>query len=326
MVIKSLDTIRPVIGKELDEFEGRFRDAMKSSVPLLDKITYYLIKRRGKQLRPMLVFFSAGLYGAINDSTYRAAALIELLHNATLVHDDVVDDTYRRRGAFSINALWKNKVAVLVGDYLLSRGLLLAVNDKEFQLLQLVSSAVKRMSEGELLQIQKTRQLNITESEYFEIIANKTASLVAACCASGAASIGADEKTVQGMWDMGENLGIAFQIKDDLLDYETEYDIGKPTGTDIKEKKLSLPLIYALEQSTYLEKKKIISGVKNKSGDKVTALKIFEFVKEKKGLDYARTKMYGYREKSKAILNVLPDSPYKTAFGQLIEFVTERDK
>jgi octaprenyl-diphosphate synthase len=325
MPIKSLDTIRPVIGKELDEFEIRFRAAMKSTVPLLDKITYYLIKRRGKQLRPMLVFFSAGIHGKINDSTYRAAALIELLHNATLVHDDVVDDTYKRRGAFSINALWKNKIAVLVGDYLLSRGLLLAVNDNEFQLLQLVSTAVKKMSEGELLQIEKTRKLNITESEYFEIIANKTASLVAACCASGTASTGSKEEIVKRMWDMGEMLGIAFQIKDDLLDYEIGYDIGKPTGTDIKEKKLSLPLIFALDQSSYLERKKVMSSLKNKSGDKATAKLILDFVKEKKGLEYARSKMYEYREKSKIIFEGLPDSSYKTAFGQLIEFVTERD-
>jgi octaprenyl-diphosphate synthase len=326
MAIKSLDTIRPVIGKELDEFEVRFREAMKSTVPLLDKITYYLIKRRGKQLRPMLVFFSAGLTGTINDSTYRAAALIELLHNATLVHDDVVDDTYRRRGAFSINALWKNKVAVLVGDYMLSRGLLLAIKDKEFQLLELVSSAVQKMSEGELLQIEKTRKLNITESEYFEIIANKTASLVAACCASGTASTGATEDAVKHMWNIGENLGIAFQIKDDLLDYEIGYDIGKPTGTDIKEKKISLPLIFALEQASYAEKKSILSAVKNKNGDKATAARILDFVKEKKGLEYAQSKMYEYREKSKTMLNELPNSPYKTAFEQLIEFVTERDK
>jgi octaprenyl-diphosphate synthase len=325
MPIKSLDTIRPLISKELDEFEALFRASMKSSVPLLDKITYYLIKRRGKQLRPMLVFFSAGLHGKINDSSYRAAALIELLHNATLVHDDVVDDSYRRRGAFSINALWKNKIAVLVGDYLLSRGLLLAVNDKEYQLLQLVSSAVKKMSEGELLQIEKTRKLNITESEYFEIIANKTASLVAACCASGSASTGADEETVQRMWNMGELLGLAFQIKDDLLDYETGYDTGKPTGNDIKEKKLSLPLIFALEQSSYLEQKKIISMLRNKSGDKTTMIQILEFVKKNKGLEYARNKMYEYREKSKAMIMDIPDSTYKTAFLQLIEFVTERE-
>jgi octaprenyl-diphosphate synthase len=326
MAIKSLDTIRPVIGKELDEFEIRFRASMKSTVPLLDKITYYLIKRRGKQLRPMLVFFSAGLHGKISDSTYRASALIELLHNATLVHDDVVDDTYRRRGAFSINALWKNKVAVLVGDYMLSRGLLLAVQNKEFHLLELVSTAVQKMSEGELLQIEKTRKLNITEPEYFEIIANKTASLVAACCASGTASTGADDATVKRMWDMGMQLGVAFQIKDDLLDYETGLDIGKPTGTDIKDQKISLPLIYALERSTYQERKNIISLLKNKSGDKATALKILEFVKEKKGLEYAKSKMYKYRENSKVMLDGLPESTYKTAFEQLIEFVTERDK
>jgi len=326
MAIKSLDTIRPVIGKELDEFEVRFRNAMKSSVPLLDKITYYLIKRRGKQLRPMLVFFSAGMHGQIADSTYRAAALIELLHNATLVHDDVVDDTYQRRGAFSINALWKNKVAVLVGDYMLSRGLLLAVHDEEFQLLKLVSTAVQKMSEGELLQIEKTRKLNITESEYFEIITNKTASLVASCCASGSASAGASEETIKQMWAMGELLGIAFQIKDDLLDYGTGNDIGKPIGTDIKEKKMSLPLIFALEQSSYIEKKRILSSLKNRSADKATVLQIFDFVKEKKGIDYARSKMYEYREKSKKMLNQLPASAYKSAFEQLIEFVTERDK
>ncbi len=326
MVIKSLDTIRPVIGSELDEFEVRFREAMKSTVPLLDKITYYLIKRRGKQLRPMLVFFSAGLSGKINDSTYRAAALIELLHNASLVHDDVVDDTYRRRGAFSINALWKNKVAVLVGDYLLSRGLLLAVNDKEYQLLELVSMAVKKMSEGELLQIEKTRKLNITESEYFEIIKNKTASLVASCCASGLASTGAGEEAVKRMWTMGELLGTAFQIKDDLLDYETGIDIGKPTGNDLKEKKMSLPLIFALEQASYAEKKKILGSIKNKAADKETIGQVLRFVNEKKGLEYAREKMYEYREKSKLMLNDFPDSAYKTAFTQLIEFVTERDR
>ncbi len=326
MPIKSLDTIRPVIGKELDEFEVRFKESMKSTVPLLDKITYYLIKRRGKQLRPMLVFFSAGTYGKINDSTYRAAALIELLHNATLVHDDVVDDSYRRRGAFTINALWKNKVAVLVGDFMLSRGLLIAVHDKEFRLLELVSTAVQKMSEGELLQIEKTRKLNITEPEYFEIISNKTASLVAACCAAGAASAGASEESIQHTLKMGEMLGIAFQIKDDLLDFETDLDIGKPTGIDIKEKKLSLPLIYALEQSSYAERKSILSSVKNKSSEKETVQKMLAFVKEKKGLEYAKSKMYEYREKSKAMLNELPASPYKKAFEQLIEFVTERDK
>ena len=320
----TLDDIRPVIGKELDEFEIRFKDSMKSNVPLLDKITYYLIKRRGKQLRPMLVFLSAGLHGKMGDSTYRAASLIELLHTATLVHDDVVDETYRRRGFFSINALWKNKVAVLVGDYLLSRGLLLAVGNKEFQLLEQVSRAVQKMSEGELLQIEKTRKLNITEEEYYEIIACKTASLVAACCASGALSVGMSDEVVKKMWDMGEQIGMAFQLKDDLLDYGSGQDIGKPIGTDIKEKKMSLPLIFALQKSTYLEKKRVINQIKNHSQEPEIIEEIFNFVKEKGGLEYAKKTMLDYRERAKVMLNKLPDSEYKTAFMNLIEFVTER--
>jgi octaprenyl-diphosphate synthase len=320
----TLDDIRPLIGKELDEFELRFKDSMKSSVPLLDKITYYLIKRRGKQMRPMLVFLSAGSHGKIGDSSYRAAALIELLHTATLVHDDVVDETYRRRGFFSINALWKNKVAVLVGDYLLSRGLLLAIGNKEFQLLEIVSKAVQKMSEGELLQIEKTRKLNITEEEYYEIIACKTASLVAACCASGALSVGASEEVMQKMWEMGHLAGMAFQLKDDLLDFGTGQDIGKPVGTDIKEKKLSLPLIYALQQSTYAEKKRIVNQIKNKSKEPEVIEEIFNFVRSKGGLDYAKKVMIEYKEKAKAMVNELPQSDYKIAFVNLIEFVTER--
>lgn len=319
-----LDEIRPVISKELDEFEVRFRQSMKSSVPLLDKITYYLIKRRGKQLRPMLVFFSAGMHGNINDSTYRAAALIELLHTATLVHDDVVDDAYRRRGFFSINAIWKNKVAVLVGDYLLSRGLLLAVKNKEFALLERVSAAVQKMSEGELLQIEKTRKLDIKEEEYFEIIQCKTASLVAACCACGGISAGLTDGSVDKMWDMGEALGMAFQIKDDLLDYAFGTDIGKPVGGDIKEKKISLPLIYALQQSSYSEKKQVINAIKNQSEKAETVNKVFKFVKEKGGLEYANKKMIEFREKSRNMVKELPDSEYKKAFESLITFVTER--
>ncbi|MGP8216249.1 MAG: polyprenyl synthetase family protein [Bacteroidia bacterium] len=321
----TLDDVRPVISNELEEFELRFKDSMKSSVPLLDKITYYLIKRRGKQMRPMLVFLSAGLHGRkMGDSTYRAASLIELLHTATLVHDDVVDETYRRRGFFSINALWKNKVAVLVGDYLLSRGLLLAVGNKEFQLLELVSRAVQKMSEGELLQIEKTRKLNITEEEYYEIIACKTASLVAACCASGALSVGMGDDVVKKMWEMGELIGMAFQLKDDLLDYGSGQDIGKPIGTDIKEKKMSLPLIYALQQSSYIEKKRIINLIKNRSKEPEVIEEVFNFVQLKGGLEYAKKTMTDYREKSKIMLNELPDSGYKTAFMNLIEFVTER--
>ena len=320
----TLEDIRPLIGKELDEFELRFKDSMKSSVPLLDKITYYLIKRRGKQMRPMLVFLSAGSFGKIGDSSYRAAALIELLHTATLVHDDVVDETYRRRGFFSINALWKNKVAVLVGDYLLSRGLLLAVTNKEFKLLELVSTAVQKMSEGELLQIEKTRKLNITEAEYFEIIACKTASLVAACCASGAFSVGANEEMMNKMWNMGELAGMAFQLKDDLLDFGTGQDIGKPIGTDIKEKKLSLPLIYALQQGTFSEKRRIINLIKNKNKEAEVIEEVFNFVKSKGGLEYTRKVMIDYREKAKAMVNELPSTEYKNAFLNLIEFVTER--
>jgi octaprenyl-diphosphate synthase len=319
-----LDDIRPVISKELDEFEVRFRQSMKSSVPLLDKITYYLIKRRGKQLRPMLVFFSAGMHGKINDSTYRAASLIELLHTATLVHDDVVDDAYRRRGFFSINAIWKNKIAVLVGDYLLSKGLLLAIHNKEFSLLEQVSTAVQKMSEGELLQIEKTRKLDIKEEEYFEIIRCKTASLVAACCACGALSAGMDEVAVGKMWHLGEALGISFQIKDDLLDYAVGTDIGKPTGADIKEKKMSLPLIYALQQASYAEKKQIIYAIKNQSKKTETIDKVFNFVKEKGGLEYAIKKMVEYREQSREMLKAMPDSEYKKAFESLITFVTER--
>jgi len=319
-----LDDIRPVISKELDEFEVRFRQSMKSSVPLLDKITYYLIKRRGKQLRPMLVFFSAGMHGKINDSTYRAASLIELLHTATLVHDDVVDDAYRRRSFFSINAIWKNKIAVLVGDYLLSKGLLLAIQNKEFSLLEKVSTAVQKMSEGELLQIEKTRKLDIKEEEYFEIIRCKTASLVAACCACGAISTGMDDAAIEKMWQLGEALGISFQIKDDLLDYAVGTDIGKPTGADIKEKKMSLPLIYALEQASYTEKKQIIYAIKNQSKKIETVDKVFSFVKAKGGLEYAEKKMVEYREKSREMLKEMPDSEYKKAFESLITFVTER--
>jgi octaprenyl-diphosphate synthase len=320
----TLDDIRPLIGKELDEFEVKFKESMKSSVPLLDKITYYLIKRRGKQLRPMLVFLSAGVHGKISESTYRAAALIELLHTATLVHDDVVDETYRRRGYFSINALWKNKIAVLVGDYLLSRGLLLAVKNKEHKLLEIVSTAVQKMSEGELLQIEKTRKLDITEEEYYEVIRCKTASLVAACCAAGAASAGMDEVNTDKMWKMGETIGMAFQLKDDLLDFGSGEDIGKPTGTDIKEKKMSLPVIYSLQQATYGERKKIVNLIKNHSEEQATIDAVFNFVKEKKGFEYAKQKMHSFREEGRKMLNDMSESEYKTAFNNLIEFVTER--
>ncbi|NNM94825.1 MAG: polyprenyl synthetase family protein [Bacteroidia bacterium] len=322
--MSSLAEIRTVIEKELEEFEVFFRQSMKSSVPLLDKITYYLVKRRGKQIRPTLVFLSAGMFGNINPVTYRAASLIELLHTATLVHDDVVDETYRRRGFFSINALWKNKIAVLVGDYLLSRGLLLAIDNKDFSLLEKISTAVRKMSEGELLQIEKTRKLNINESEYMEIICGKTASLVAACCACGAISAGYPETEAQKMWDMGELLGMAFQIKDDLLDYTTDNDTGKTAGTDIKEKNISLPLIHALEQSGAIERIKMINLIKNHSSEPGTKDIVFNFVNTYKGIEYAGTRMTEYSQKARTMLKEVKDSVYKTAFEELITFVTER--
>src|SRR3954470_7304910 len=247
----------------MDDFEKKFRSSMKSSVPLLDRITHYIVKRKGKQMRPMFVFLTAGLCGEINERSHRAATLIELLHTATLVHDDVVDDSNERRGFFSINALWKNKIAVLVGDYLLSKGLLLSVNNNDHHLLKIVSEAVKIMSEGELLQIEKARKLDIKEEIYFEIIRQKTASLIASCCACGAASTGASEEVVSKMHQFGELIGIAFQIKDDLFDYGPDGKIGKPTGIDIKESKMTLPLIHVLTLASSSDRRRIINIVKN---------------------------------------------------------------
>ncbi|HET9485989.1 MAG TPA: polyprenyl synthetase family protein, partial [Chryseosolibacter sp.] len=259
-----LDDIKAPIAREMQEFEPRFRASMKTRVLLLDKIMSYIVKRKGKQMRPMFVFLSAGTCGGINDSTFRGASLIELLHTATLVHDDVVDEANYRRGFFSVNALWKNKVAVLVGDFLLSRGLILSIENRDFNLLKIVTNAVKEMSEGELLQIEKSRRLDINEEVYYDIIRQKTASLIASCCAVGASSSGATDDVVEKMREFGEKIGMAFQIKDDLFDYG-EMEIGKPLGIDIKEKKMTLPLIYALSQSGWLEKRRIISIVKNES-------------------------------------------------------------
>jgi octaprenyl-diphosphate synthase len=263
---------------EMEEFEGRFRSSMRSEVALLDKITRYIVKRKGKQMRPMFVFLTAKMLGGTNDTTYRAATLIELLHTATLVHDDVVDDSDKRRGFFSINALWKNKVAVLVGDYLLSRGLLLAVKHKDYNLLEITSNSVKEMSEGELLQMEKARKLDITEEVYFNIIRQKTASLIASCCASGAASVSADEALIENMRKFGETVGIAFQIRDDLFDYGSANDIGKPTGIDIKEKKMTLPLIYALNNCSKKEKRFIINTIKNHNTNDKRVAEVIELV------------------------------------------------
>lgn len=298
---------------------------MQSKVPLLDTIMNFIIKRKGKQIRPTLVFLAAGVCGSIDDSTYRGAALIELLHTATLVHDDVVDDANYRRGFFSVNALWKNKVAVLVGDYLLSRGLLLSIDNNDFEFLRIISKAVREMSEGELLQMEKARRLDITEEVYFEIIRQKTATLLSACCAVGASSAKASESDIRMMADFGEKLGIAFQIKDDLFDYGTA-EIGKPVGIDIKEKKMTLPLIYALNQAGWWEKKKIINIIKNNSDDPGKVAEVIAFVKSSGGLEYATKVMDKYFKAARDCIAPFADSAYKTSLYGLISYVIERSK
>lgn len=313
-----------LISEELKEFEIQFRQAVKSNVSLLDKIMQFIVKRKGKQLRPMFVLLSAKLGGEINEKTYRAASLVELLHTATLVHDDVVDDSIERRGFFSINALWKNKIAVLVGDYLLSKGLLLSLDNGDFQILQLLSSAVKLMSEGELLQIEKARNLNLKEDIYFEIIKNKTASLVASSCAAGASTTFAKEEEIERMRSFGEKVGIAFQIKDDLFDYGST-DIGKPTGNDIKEKKLTLPLIYTLNNVTPALKRKIIYIVKNENVNKEKVKFVIEEVQKAGGIEYAKQKMFNYRDEALAILYTFPDTEVRKGLEELVRYTTDRN-
>jgi octaprenyl-diphosphate synthase len=320
---KSLDSIKAPVAREMDEFEHKFRASMKTRVMLLDKIMTYIVKRKGKQMRPLFVFLSAGVTGTISESTYRGAALIELLHTATLVHDDVVDDSDYRRGFFSVNALWKNKIAVLVGDFLLSRGMALSLEHNEFNLLQIVNKSVQEMSEGELLQMEKARRLDIKEEVYYEIIRQKTASLIASCCAVGASSAGADEKSINQMKLFGEYVGMAFQIKDDLFDYGDE-EIGKPVGIDIKEKKMTLPLIHALSQAGWLEKRKIISLVKSGSEDSDKIKQVIDFVKRSGGIEYAKTKMREYHQRALAVVREFPDSNYKSSLIDLVEFTIER--
>lgn len=324
MALKLKD-IKAPIASEMDEFEKKFRSSMKTKVLLLDKIMSYIVKRKGKQMRPMFVFLSAGTCGSIQESTYRGASLIELLHTATLVHDDVVDDANYRRGFFSINALWKNKIAVLVGDYLLSRGLLLSVDNNDFDLLKIVSDAVKEMSEGELLQIEKARNLDITEEIYYEIIRQKTASLIASCCAVGAASSNSPNGSVDKMRAFGEKVGMAFQIKDDLFDYG-ESEIGKPLGIDIKEKKMTLPLIKALQSASWLEKRRIINIIRNHSQNNKKVQEVIEFVKKSGGLEYANEVMYRYHQEANEILDTFEDSVYKQSLKNLVQFTIERSK
>ncbi len=325
--MKIVSQIKEPIEFEMDLFERKFLVSMSSKVSLLNRITHYVVNRKGKQMRPMFVFLIAKMTnnGEVNDRTYRGASVIELIHTATLVHDDVVDDSNRRRGFFSINALWKNKIAVLVGDYLLSKGLLLSIDNNDFDLLKIISVAVREMSEGELLQIEKARKLDITEEVYFQIIRQKTATLIAACCAMGAQSVNAPSKEVQHMREFGELIGIAFQIKDDLFDYG-EDKIGKPTGIDIKEQKMTLPLIYALNTASEKEKRWLINSVKNHNRDKTRVREVIAFVKDIGGLEYAVSKMKEYQSKALAILQQYPESPYKTSLEQMVNYVIDRKK
>ena len=319
----TLDEIRKPIEKEIEVFEEKFKQSMRSSTPLLDRITHYIVKRKGKQIRPMFVFFAANVCGGINESTYRGAALVELLHTASLVHDDVVDDAYERRGMFSINALWKNKIAVLVGDFLLAKGLLLSVENNDHNLLKIVSDAVKQMSEGELLQIEKVRKLDIDEQIYYDVIRQKTASLIASCCACGAASAGGNEELIERMKLFGEYVGMAFQIKDDLLDFSDE-NTGKQKGIDIKEKKITLPLIFAMKKVDKKRKSYIAGLIKNHSNNSEKVKEVIEFVKENGGLEYAAKKMMEFQEKAFGLLDQLEESPSKTSLKQLVLFTTDR--
>jgi len=321
--LNQIDIIKQPIANELNLFEDKFKLAMKSNVALLDTIMTYIVKRKGKQVRPMFVFYSAKLFNGVTDATYRGASLVELLHTATLVHDDVVDDSDERRGFFSINALWKNKIAVLVGDYLLSKGLLLAVKNKDFKLLEIVSTAVEQMSEGELLQIEKARNLNLSEEIYFDIIRKKTASLIASCCAMGAASAGANQEQIEQMHLFGECIGIAFQIKDDLLDYGDD-DIGKPTGIDLKEKKLTLPIIYTINNADKQTKNYIINSIKNHNTDKKRVSEVIKYVNEHDGIAYTRKVMIDYKNKAIDILKQLENKETADKLAMLVEYIIDR--
>ena len=313
------------IENELRAFERLFKDAVKSNVPLLDRILKYIVRTKGKQLRPMFVLLSARLCGWINESTYRAASVVELLHTATLVHDDVVDEAGERRGFFSLSALWKNKASVLVGDYLLAKGLLLSLQNQDFRILEIMSDAVRQMSEGELLQLEKARLLNITEEEYFTIIRNKTASLLASACAAGAFSASQDEELTEKMRLFGEYAGIAFQIKDDLFDYGTA-EIGKPTGNDIREKKLTLPLIFTLKNTNPAARKRIVYILKNRNKNNKDIEEVIREVMQCGGIEYAEKAMIAYKEKALEMIHSFPDGPEKASLSSLVTFTTERKK
>ncbi|WP_418263973.1 polyprenyl synthetase family protein [Flavobacterium faecale] len=319
--------IKQPIFDEMELFEKKFHDSMTSQVALLNRITYYIVNRKGKQMRPMFVFLCAKMVsgGIVNERTYRGASVIELIHTATLVHDDVVDDSNRRRGFFSINALWKNKIAVLVGDYLLSKGLLLSIDNGDFDLLQIISVAVREMSEGELLQIEKARRLDITEEIYYEIIRKKTATLIAACCALGAKSVIDDVVAVENIRKFGELIGMAFQIKDDLFDYSEEA-IGKPTGIDIKEQKMTLPLIHVLNTCSKKEKSWLINSIKNHNKDKKRVKEVIAFVKANNGLVYAENKMIAFQQEALSLIENYPETDYKNSLILMVNYVIERKK
>ncbi|WP_299888888.1 polyprenyl synthetase family protein [uncultured Lacinutrix sp.] len=325
--MKITEQIKQPIAYEMELFEKKFRLAMSSQVALLNRITHYIVNRKGKQMRPMFVFLVAKMVsnGDVKDRTYRGASVIELIHTATLVHDDVVDDSNKRRGFFSINALWKNKIAVLIGDYLLSKGLLLSIDNGDFDLLKIISVAVREMSEGELLQIEKARKLDITEAIYYEIIRQKTATLIAACCSLGAASVKPDSPEVEMMRLFGERIGMAFQIKDDLFDYGSK-SIGKPVGIDIKEQKMTLPLIHVLNNCSKADKKWLINSIKNHNKDKKRVDQVIDFVKKNGGLEYAVSKMKTFQTEALSILENFPDSEYKSSLELMVNYVIERKK
>jgi octaprenyl-diphosphate synthase len=312
-----------LIQTELTNFESRFKDAVKSQTPLLDRIMRYIVKRKGKQLRPMFVFLSAKLFGTTTEATYRAASLVEVLHTATLVHDDVVDDSLERRGFFSTYALWKNKASVLVGDYLLAKGLILSLEHNDYRILHILSDAVKKMSEGELLQLEKARSLNLKEDIYYDIIRSKTASLLASACSAGAWSVTQSDEAAEKMRLFGEKTGIAFQIKDDLFDYANE-DVGKPTGNDIKEKKMTLPLIYTLNNTDKAIRQKIVNIIKNNNNDKAKVQWILDVVKDTGGIDYAKQKMNDYKKEALDILATCPSNEYRKGLADLVHYVTDR--
>jgi len=326
--MKIVEQIKQPIAFEMDIFEEKFRLSMSSKVALLNRITHYIVNRKGKQMRPMFVFLVSKMVsiGEVNDRTYRGASVIELIHTATLVHDDVVDDSNRRRGFFSINALWKNKIAVLIGDFLLSKGLLLSIDNNDFDLLKIISVAVREMSEGELLQIEKARQLDITEEIYYDIIRQKTATLIAACCSLGAASVKPDSTHVETMRKFGELIGMAFQIKDDLFDYGEE-KIGKPTGIDIKEQKMTLPLIYVLNTVSRKEKNWLINSIKKHNKNQKRVKEVIAFVKNQGGLEYAISKMKDFQAEALELLKMTyPDSEYRNSLELMVNYVIERKK